>query len=1124
MTPPFGGAGGGSFTKAVPNPEDINTDEGDVPGNLPGAGSGDEPTGQGQDDQGNPIVSPIGTGQSENYQGIVFYSIRPTLADGTPDPQFNQVLPTQARLPSTEVVFIPQLELTVPIKYVGWWFDIPNQYSGLNAAAQAAQQSSGGSTAPGLNEFSQKDLDDTAGTSAKLSQQDLIDHARTQVQLLASPLAPTVGLNIMNAGTVVPNDSENLGRFGNILLVNDGEERLIGSTATGPGVDASPLDPVRTTVGRVWTQDELFNVKQIHEDEAWDPIDYSIFELSTMLPVKPSVVVSDTEDDPILMTSISENRMIVIGTIPRELGDTTAKNKDARRIEKLVNYLQANPDQKYFDYYTQYVTPKASSLTIGGPNQRTFDFDSTYVSYIPQYESAASETPESVLPNLNVSIVEQLTSDFAGGGTQHSGMEETDLWKFVTLDGFIQDSFTDILDSKGKVIGEKDVGQYFDKWATVALSPSVSVDRVINNLKKKFDSLILPFSSNTEISKGFDTRFLFPMFVEAIFKTDTKTELADIIIDAMKLDHPAFEEKPSFDYAVLKRVLDKKQLTATERKEGMFIAQRPDVSLSESFVVSNSYDYVDLIRWINGFNAAGKDYFLDSATLGEGAEYTALPLTRINNGGGTLRYQPRKDAIEFRIVEDENLRSSYIPPLADAMAELINSKTRDLNEIYAGYPASSEDLFYRVEKIKVVNEVEEVVQEYYISNSSEIDIYKFVDTQVQYDQEYIYRFYAWRAIFGNEIEYKLINGWGVEGIAENGSAIPMENAEIPVSAPWVKLQCKVFAESKPSLKVIELPYYQFKTRVVDLPPMFPSIDFIPYRGINDKILININANSGEYQAEPIAILEEDSEKIFKQAVAQKIGVFGREQALEQNDASLLKDANEYMFRTDDPPSSFEMFRTTTPPESYLDFKDAEYSILDTDGLSSISLRDGLTANTKYYYTFRTIDIHNNLSNPTTVYEIELVSADGAVYLVVKGYEFPKPELEPRKNGRKYLNITPAFEQSVLNVPQTLDEGFSYANRDPVLGIRDISTFDEDKKFKIRLTSKSTGRKIDLNVKFKLTKKESETEKQITVEAEHALWVRGKKSASSPILFGEDDKFKDKSVVTVGQAETFKKGE
>jgi len=1087
MTPP-GPFSNPAFNKPVPPPEDINTDEYDVPGNLPGEGSGESPSGQGQDDQGNPIVSPIGTAQSENYQGIVFYSIRPTLADGTPDPQFHQVISTEKQVVGSipkknQVVFVPQLDLAVPIKYVGWWFDIPNQYSGLNTVGQAAQQSSGGSTAPGLNEFSQKDLDDTAGTSAKLSEQDLIDHTRTQVQLLASPLAPTVGLNIMNAGTVVPNDSENLGRFGNILLTSDGEEELIGSTATGPGVDASPLDPVRTTVGRVWTQDELFNVKQIHEDEAWDPIDYSIFELSTMLPVKPSVVVSDTEDDPILMTSISENRMIVIGTIPRELGDTTAKNKDARRIEKLANYLQANPDQKYFDYYTEYVTPKASSLTIGGPNQRTFDFDSTYVSYVPQYESAASEAPESVLPNLNVSIVEQLTSDFVGGGTQHSGIEETDLWKFVTLNGLIQDSFTDILDSKGKVIGEKDVGQYFDKWASVALSPSVSARRVINNLKKKFDSLILPFSSNTEISKGFDTRFLFPMFVEAIFKTDTKTELADIIIDAMNLDHPAFEEKPSFDYAVLKRVLDKKQLTATERKEGMFIAQRPDVSLNESFVVSNSYDYVDLIQWINGFNAVGKDYFLDSATLGEGAEYTALPLTRINNGAGTLRYQPRKDAIEFRIVEDENLRSSFLPPLADAMAQLINSNARDLNEIYAGYPASSEDLFYRVEKIKVVNEVEEVVQEYYISNSSEIDIYNFVDTQVQYDQEYIYRFYAWRAIFGNEIEYKLIK---VEGIAENGSAIPMEDSEIPVSAPWTKLQCKVMAQSKPSLKVIELPYYQFKTRVVDLPPVFPQIDFIPYKGVSDKILININANSGEYQTEPIAILEEDLEKIFKQAVAQKIGIYGKEQALEQNDASLLKDANEYMFRTDDNPAYFEMFRTTTPPESYLDFKDAEYSLLDTDGLSSVSLRDGLIANTKYYYIFRTIDIHNNLSNPTTVYEIELVSADGAVYLVVKDYEFPKPEMKPRKDGRKYLNIAPAFEQSVLNAPQTLNDGFSYANRDPVLGIRDISTFDEDRKFKIRLTSKSTGRKIDLNVKFKLTKKESETEKQITVEAERSI--------------------------------------
>ena len=167
---------------------------------------------------------------------------------------------------SPEAVYVPKLDLTIPGKYVGWWYDAQSQgatVEGLNTPAQEAQISSGGQDAPGLNQFSQKDLDDTAGTSAKLTQQDLINHPRTQLQLLGTPLTPTTGLNIMNAGTVVPNDSENLGRFGNILLLNDGEERLIGSTATGPGVDTAPLDPVRAALGKLWTQDKFLNVKQI---------------------------------------------------------------------------------------------------------------------------------------------------------------------------------------------------------------------------------------------------------------------------------------------------------------------------------------------------------------------------------------------------------------------------------------------------------------------------------------------------------------------------------------------------------------------------------------------------------------------------------------------------------------------------------------------------------------------------------------------------------------------------------------------------------------------------------------------------------------------------------------------
>lgn len=42
--------------------------------------------------------------------------------------------------------------------------------------------------------------------------------------------------------------------------------------------------------------------------------------------------------------------------------------------------------------------------------------------------------------------------------------------------------------------------------------------------------------------------------------------------------------------------------------------------------------------------------------------------------------------------------------------------------------------------------------------------------------------------------------------------------------------------------------------------------------------------------------------------------------------------------------------------------------------------DYISSNKKYYYTFRMVDVHGHVSNPTEIYEIELVNDEGSVYL------------------------------------------------------------------------------------------------------------------------------------------------
>jgi hypothetical protein len=132
--------------------------------------------------------------------------------------------------------------------------------------------------------------------------------------------------------------------------------------------------------------------------------------------------------------------------------------------------------------------------------------------------------------------------------------------------------------------------------------------------------------------------------------------------------------------------------------------------------------------------------------------------------------------------------------------------------------------------------------------------------------------------------------------------------------------------------------------------------------------------------------------------------------------------------------------------------------------------------------FRSVDVHGHVSNPSVVYEVELVKESDMFFLLSNTIDLelaPKP-LTSTKVMKKYLNLMPAGHQVVMN---SNIFGSQYQSTDDldltdgvnIFGDGEIESIFEDKKFKVRLTSKSTGRKLDLNVKFKIeyekTKKE-----------------------------------------------------
>jgi len=144
------------------------------------------------------------------------------------------------------------------------------------------------------------------------------------------------------------------------------------------------------------------------------------------------------------------------------------------------------------------------------------------------------------------------------------------------------------------------------------------------------------------------------------------------------------------------------------------------------------------------------------------------------------------------------------------------------------------------------------------------------------------------------------------------------------------------------------------------------------------------------------------------------------------------------------------------------------TLLDEAGINrrsnSASFIDKIKPNIKYYYTFRCVDIHGQISNPSEVYEVEIVNESGAIYSNIVPYEFPKEEQgETTKKFKRFLMIKPNALQSYMDIDEEIQNYKDYERMGIKLGIKDDSIID--KKYKMRIVSKNSDKVYDINFSF-----------------------------------------------------------
>ena len=277
---------------------------------------------------------------------------------------------------------------------------------------------------------------------------------------------------------------------------------------------------------------------------------------------------------------------------------------------------------------------------------------------------------------------------------------------------------------------------------------------------------------------------------------------------------------------------------------------------------------------------------------------------------------------------------------------------------------------------------------------------------------------------------------------------------------------------EPCLEIIEVPLLTKDVRVLDNPPN--QINVVPFHFIDTSNRVGFKIGQDSFIPKPYPTLITEADLILKS---------------EYLKSKELIPIHNIENMSESPARYIEMYRIKNKPNSFSDF--SNQSLSDGGLVSRIDLRipddiynysdfivsDQILTNTKYYYVFRLVN-ENGLHGPLSqIIECELVNDGGYVYALfdtVDSSEFnPDVTTKTTTSFKKIMQLEPNINQMALDLSNVdLNDLAKNQISNVKVGVSDNKIWNEDstsggKKFKIRLTSKKTSKKLDLNVRFNL---------------------------------------------------------
>lgn len=691
--------------------------------------------------------------------------------------------------------------------------------------------------------------------------------------------------------------------------------------------------------------------------------------------------------------------------------------------------LNGGLDRSYFDHTSNYYlfSPIKNVRQASGLTTNVEPVYNYYVNSNPDYEDVVEKLEEYLIPNAYYLQLElrNTSSNFlaeyhkiaitmqnripwfntaAGGGAL-----ETNSGVYYNL---YSDNMTSIPTGFDPLTIKRNNGDTAVLYSDLAV---LNENSIIDESLPYYNKLTIGFETNKTTG---DISSASPLMTQLVQNEDTK-DFADILQA----------------YAIIKDKTTNASARFSTRKKVVSNSTTGDFAFSTS-----DTDYKEL------FTLHPDNQILFTAMLAPNGNNIDVDISGIADGPNKIQ-----DKYGVRFLRDYFGKTEEGALELDTMSALhtfgflddddkLDSFKRTLYDVYENKSCHTETLLYIVEKYRGSAEEglsEEPVQTFYISPkflpSPPVDT-TYYDTQIKYGQKYTYVFKKVVLVFGNEYKYTNLNFF------DSNQAFNLSY------------------ENKLSIKALVVPYSfeGLTVSVIDKPPVSPKISFYPTKGIRNKVKILLNTNFGDFYDKPVEILDSDRGYIEEEYFGQTGENLTYNQIVSQN--------KKIRYKSDDMIDRYELFRISEKPESYKDFNNNAITI-DPDIGSAGYFEDEILTNQKYYYCARSLDIHNNISNPTYIFELEMVDNNGQIYLRQNVFAFKANKPTYLKDGRRFIYIEPSFQQVALETEVSPPSNIDESPEDSILGVDGVNKV-WTKTFKLRVTSKKTGKKMDLNLTFK----------------------------------------------------------